>query len=65
MKNFWIKHTRALSLIAAALAGFGFAVPNLFLGLLCLIVALILDYAYCKLTTPQTESTLSNNNPHG
>lgn len=54
MKNFWIKHIRALSLIAAALAGFGLAVPNLLLGLLCLILALIFDYTYFKLTTPTT-----------
>lgn len=50
MKTFWQKHTRALSLIAAALAGFGLAVPNLTFGAGCLVGALILDYAYCKLS---------------
>lgn len=52
MRNFWKKHTRALSLIAAALAGFGLAVPNLIFGAVCLILALLLDYTYCKLSAP-------------
>lgn len=50
MKIFLQKHTRALSLISAACAGYGLAVPNIFVGVAALVLALLLDLAYFKLT---------------
>lgn len=57
MRNFLKKHTRALSLISAALFGFGLAVSNVALGAVCLILALLLDFAYCKLSAPADPPT--------
>lgn len=57
MRNFLKKHTRALSLISAFLFGFGLAVQGLVFGAVCLIAALLFDYAYCKLSAPADPPT--------
>lgn len=49
MKRYLQKKTRQLSLVAAALFGFGLAVGNITIGGLCLLLAFVLDAVSCFL----------------
>ena len=47
MNKYFLKSkARFLSLLSAGLAGFGLAVGNRVLGIVCLVLAVALDYAY-------------------
>lgn len=49
MKRYLAKKTRQLSLVAAAVFGFGLAVGNITVGGLCLLAAVVLDALSCFL----------------
>lgn len=50
IKSFLCAQSRRLSLLSAALFGFGLAVGNLIVGGVCLFAAVVLDFIYCGMS---------------
>ena len=74
--TFLKRHTRFLESLALVALGAALTVPNLFIAAALLLTALLLDFAYCRMSTPPTtytplflppiktlESTLSKTHP--
>lgn len=51
MKRYLAKKTHQLSLVASAVFGFGLAVGNITVGGLCLLLAVVLDFFSCFLSS--------------
>lgn len=50
--TFLKRHTRLLESLALVALGAALTVPNLFIGAVLLLTALLLDFAYCRLSSP-------------
>lgn len=50
IKNWFVSQCHRISMVSAALFGFGLAVGNLVLGGVCLVAALVLDVIYCNMS---------------
>lgn len=50
--TFLRRHTRLLESLALVALGAALTVPNIFLGTALLLTALLLDFAYCRMSAP-------------
>ena len=46
------RYTRLLESLALVALGAALTVPNLFIGSVLLLIAALLDFAYCRMSTP-------------